>query len=68
MLNYIYVYILLSPSKLEHHEKNFQQHFFTGMFLVGGGGYACSSWGAGSGHFEYIVVRKKSFSNLHLYL
>ena len=36
-----------------------------GMFLVGGGGYACSSWGAGSGHFEYIVVRKKSFENLH---
>ena len=53
----------ISSSKLEHHEK--KQQFFTGMFLVGGGGYACSSWGAGSGHFEYIVVRKKSLSNFH---
>ena len=28
----------------------------SGIFLVGGGGYACSGWGAGSGHFEYFVV------------
>jgi len=27
-----------------------------GIFVVGGGGYACSSFGAGSGHFEYFVV------------
>ena len=25
--------------------------------MVGGGGYACSSFGAGSGHFEYFVVK-----------
>ena len=29
----------------------------SGIFVVGGGGYACSSFGAGSGHFEYFVVR-----------
>ena len=31
--------------------------FASGIFVVGGGGYACSRWGAGSGHFEYFVVR-----------
>ena len=29
---------------------------FSGIFLVGGGGYACSGWGAGSGHFQYFAV------------
>ena len=32
-------------------------HAPSGIFVVGGGGYACSSFGAGSGHFEYFVVR-----------
>ena len=33
------------------------QQTSSGIFVVGGGGYACSSFGAGSGHFEYFVVR-----------
>ena len=37
---------------IDHHQDS-----PSGIFVVGGGGYACSSFGAGSGHFEYFVVR-----------
>ena len=36
----------------------------SGMFLIGGGGYASTYMGAGSGHFSYYEVTRGSMGGV----